>query len=127
MTKDPKAPFEIPVEMRALAEQSFDQARQAFDKFMNAAQATMNTIEGQSKAAQAGAKDVSTKVIAFAEQNVASAFDYAQKLVQAKDPQALLALHNEFVRSQMQTLSEQAKALGDTAAKAATDAMRPKS
>ena len=124
--KGPTTPFEIPVQMRAFAEQSFDQAKEAFDKFMSAAHTTMATIEGQSKAAQAGAKDINEKVMTFAAQNVATAFDYAQKLVHAPDPQALLQLHSEYVRSQMQVLSEQAKVLGETA-KAAMESAKPKS
>src|SRR5262249_19578335 len=118
-------PFEIPVQMRAFAEQSFDQARDAFDKFMSAAHTTMSTIEGQSKAAQAGAKDMNEKVMAFAAQNVATAFDYAQKLVHAPDPQTLMQLHNDYVRSQIQVLTEQAKALGESA-KAAMESVKPK-
>jgi phasin len=115
------APFEISAEMRAFAERSFEQAKLAFDKFMEATQSTMNTFEDQSKVAQAGAKEVSQKIMTFAEQNVANAFDYAQKLVQAKDPQALLALHGDFVRSQMQVLAEQARELSEVASKAASD------
>jgi phasin len=115
------APFEISAEMRAFAERSFEQAKLAFDKFMEATQSTMNTFEDQSKVAQAGAKEVSQKIMTFAEQNVANAFDYAQKLVQAKDPQALLALHGDFVRSQMQVLAEQARELSEVAGKAASD------
>jgi phasin len=115
------APFEISAEMRAFAERSFEQAKLAFDKFIEAAQSTMSTFEDQSKVAQAGAKEVSQKIMSFAEQNVANAFDYAQKLVQAKDPQALLSLHGEFVRSQMQVLAEQARELSEVAGKAARD------
>ena len=35
------APFEIPAEMRAFAERSFEQAKLAFDKFMEAAQSLL--------------------------------------------------------------------------------------
>jgi hypothetical protein len=93
---------------------------------MGAAQSTMSTFEGQSKAAQAGAKDINEKVMTFAAQNVATAFDYAQKLVHAPDPQALLQLHSDYIRSQMQALSDQAKALGESA-KAAMESVKPKS
>ena len=125
MVKGPATPFEIPTEMRAFAEQSFDQAKSAFDKFMAATQTTLTAFEGQSKAAQAGAKDVSDKVMAFAQQNMTNAFEYAQKLVTARDPQAVLQLHNDFIRNQMQVLNEQAKALGE-AAKSAMEAAKPK-
>jgi phasin len=123
--QSPASSFEIPAEMRAFAERSFEQARIAFDKFMEAAQQTMNTLEGQSKVAQEGAKEISQKIMGFAEQNVATAFDYAQKLVQAKDPQSLMALHGEFVQAQMQVLADQARELTDIANKAARDSTKP--
>ena len=119
------APFEIPTEMRAFVERSLEQAKLAFDKFMDAAQSTMNTFDGQSNVAQTSAKEVTQKIKDFAEQNVATAFDHAQKLVQAKDAQTLLTLHGEFVQSQMHVLSEQARVLGEIASKAAT--AKPKS
>ncbi|MBV9629994.1 MAG: phasin [Xanthobacteraceae bacterium] len=122
--QSPASSFEVPAEMRAFAERSFEQARIAFDKFMEAAQQTMNTLEGQSKVAQEGAKEISQKIMGFAEQNVATAFDYAQKLVQAKDPQSLMALHGEFVQAQMQVLADQARELTDIATKAARDSAK---
>jgi phasin len=123
--QSPASSFEIPAEMRAFAERSFEQAKIAFDKFMEAAQQTMNTLEGQSKVAQEGAKEINQKIMGFAEQNVATAFDYAQKLVQAKDPQSLMALHGEFVQAQMQVLADQARELTDIASKAARDSTKP--
>jgi phasin len=123
--QSPAPSFEIPAEMRAFAERSFEQARIAFDKFMETAQSTMNTLEGQSKVAQAGAKEISQKIMGFAEQNVSTAFDYAQKLVQAKDPQSLMALHGEFVQAQMQVLAEQARELTEIASKTARDSAKP--
>jgi phasin len=122
--QSPASSFEVPAEMRAFAERSFEQARIAFDKFMEAAQQTMNTLEGQSKAAQEGAKEISQKIMGFAEQNVATAFDYAQRLVQAKDPQSLMALHGEFVQAQMQVLADQARELTEIASKAARESAK---
>jgi phasin len=117
---------EIPTEMLAFAERSLEQAKLAFDKFMDAAQSTMNTFEDQSKVAQAGAKEVTQKIKDFAEQNVTTTFDHAQKLVQTKDAQTLLTLHGEFVQSQMQVLTEQARVLGEISSKAAMDTAKPK-
>jgi phasin len=117
---------EIPTEMLAFAERSLEQAKLALDKFMDAAQSTMNTFEDQSKVAQAGAKEVTQKIKDFAEQNVTTTFDHAQKLVQTKDAQTLLTLHGEFVQSQMQVLTEQARVLGEISSKAAMDTAKPK-
>jgi phasin len=122
MAKDNTAQFEIPAEMRALAEQSVEQARVAFDKFISAAHNAVNTFEGRAKTAQAGAKDVSEKAMAYAEENVNNAFVFAQKLVRAKDINDLMQLQADFVKAQMQILSEQAKELGETATKHAMGA-----
>ena len=64
------------------------------------------------RTAQSSAKDVGEKVMGFAEQNIANSFEFAQKLVRAKDVQELMALQQEFLASQMKAMSEQAKDLG---------------
>lgn len=118
--------FDVPTQMRQLAEQSLEQARQAVDGFMNAAQKAVSTAETQANAAQSGAKDLGHKAMSFAEQNVANSFDFAQKLVRAKDMQEIMALQQEFLQSQMKAMSEQAKDLGSAASRTATDALQPK-
>ncbi len=76
--------------------------------------------------AQAGARDVGKKAMTFAEQNVANSFEFAHKLVRAKDVQEILRLHSEFIRAQMEALSNQAKELGDAASTAAKDTGKPR-
>jgi phasin len=125
MAKDPMSSFEIPSEMRNLAEQSVEQARKAFDGYMTAAQQAVEALEGQATVAQAGTKNVGKKAMTFAEQNVATSFEFAQKLVRAKDVQEVLRLQGEFVQAQMQALSEQAKELSETASKVAMEAAKP--
>jgi phasin len=126
MTKEPQAPFEMPAEVRAVAERSLAEARQAFDHLLNAAKSSLSAAEDRGKVVHDGARDIGTTVMAFAEQNVVSAFDYAQKLMRAKDPQTLMQLQIDFIRTQMQGLSEQAKVLGDTVSKAASDTIQKK-
>jgi phasin len=116
--------FQVPPEMRAFAEQSVEQAKKAFDGFISAAQHAVSTLEGQAVAAQTGAKDVTQKVVEFAERNMTASFDFAQKLTRAKDPQEVMRLHADYVQAQMQALTEQAQELGQSAAKAA-DKARP--
>jgi phasin len=69
---------------------------------------------------------VGKKAMTFAEQNVANSFEFARKLVRAKDVQDILRLHSEFIRAQMEALSSQAKELGEAASRAAKDAGKPK-
>jgi phasin len=126
MQKGPLGSFEIPPEMRTMAEQSVAQARQAFESFMSAAQEAAAKFEQQSAAAQAGAKGAGAKIMSFAERNVAASFDFAQRLARAKDLQEMAKIQQEFLQSQMQTLSDQAKELGQGAAQAAKGGGRDK-
>ena len=119
MANETMPKFEVPAEMRAFAEQSVAQAKKAFDGFMTAAQGAVSTFEGQAIAAQEGAKDVQRKAVTFAERNVASSFDFAQRLLAAKDPQEMLKHHADYVKAQMQVLSDQARELGEAVAKSA--------
>jgi phasin len=109
--------FQIPEEMRAFAEKSVEQAKQAFDSFISAAQHAANTMENQATSARSGAKEVGDMAMRFAEHNVATSFEFASKMVHAKDAQEMMALHREYVSSQMNTLAEQAKELGKQATK----------
>jgi phasin len=115
MSKDPTPPFGIPPDMRTLAEQSVEQAKTAFNTFINAAHDAVGRFDAQAKVAQAGARGMSDKAVGYAESNVTAAFDFAQKVVRATSVQELVKLQTEFVQSQMQALSEQAKDLGETA------------
>lgn len=118
--------FEIPKEMRAMAEASFDQARKAFDSFIGTAQQTAASFNGQGEAARANAKDISAKAIAYAEKNVQASLAYAQSLIHAKDLADVMRLHTEYVQAQMKALAEQASEMGQTVTRAAMDVGKPK-
>src|SRR5881227_3637137 len=90
--------FDVPTQMRQFAEQSIEQAKKAMDGFLSAAHKTAAALETQANTAQSGVKDVREKVMSFAEQNVANSFEFAQKLVRAKDVQELLLLQQEFLK-----------------------------
>ena len=121
MAEQSKTEFPVTPDVRRFAEQSVEQARQAFDGFMSAAHGAVSTLENQAAAAQAGARDVQRQAVQFAEDNVAASFDLAKRLVAAKDPAEMAQLHAAYVKSQMEKLSEQARTLGQAAAKAAAD------
>lgn len=125
MTIDPMKTFEIPADMRKFAEQSVEQARKAFDGFMAAANKAAGDLEGRATAASSGVKDISGRAVAFAQSNIASSFDFAQKLVQAKDVQEVLKLQQDYIQAQIQALNAQAKELGEAASKATRDAVKP--
>jgi phasin len=114
--------FEIPRDVRAFAEKSVEQAKQAFDGFISTAHQAVHALEGQAESARKGARHVTEKAMSFAEQNIARSFELAQQLVRAKDVQEVMRLQTDFIRSQMQILTEQAKELGESAGQAAKEA-----
>jgi phasin len=127
MSEEARDRFEIPKEMRSMAEANFDQARKAFEKFLSNAQATAGSIEERGETVRAGAKEITSKAIACAEKNVQASLDYAQSLVQAKDLSEIMRLHSEYVQTQMRSLAEQASEMGQLVSRAAMDAAKPKS
>jgi phasin len=126
MSEDLRDRFEIPKEMRSMAEASFDQARQAFEKFLASAQATAGSLEERSATVRAGAKDVGAKAFSYAEKNVQASLDYAQSLLHAKDLAEVMRLHGEYVQTQMRSLAEQTSEMSQIVSRAALEAAKPK-
>ena len=85
MAKDPFEQFMIPNEMRAFAERSVTQAREAFEGFVEAASKAVGQMQDSAQAAHSGATEIAQKSISYAEQNVEATFDFAQKLMKAFD------------------------------------------
>jgi phasin len=126
MSDEGRDRFEIPKEMRSMAEASFEQARKTFAKFVESAQATAGTIEERGATVRAGAKDISAKAIIYAEKNVQASLDYAQSLLHAKDLTEVMKLHSDYVQAQMRSLAEQASEMGQIVGRAAMEAAKPK-
>jgi phasin len=116
-----QARFEIPQEMRNMAEASLQQTRKNFDKFLTGAEAAAGSMEERGATVRAGARDIGSKAIAFAEKNVQSSLDYAQSLLHAKDLTEVMRLHGEFIQAQMRTLAEQATEMRQAVSRAAMD------
>ena len=103
-------PFEIPTDMRKMIEQSMEQVRTAINGYLQLIQRVVPS-------GLMGGSELSNKFLIHAEHNVASAFEFARRLLQVKDPQDLFMLQTEFIRAQMQAMAEQAKDLNETATK----------
>ena len=115
MSKTP--PFEIPTDMRKMTEQSMEQVRTAINGYL---QFFQRAVPGNVM----GGSELSNKILGYAERNVANAFEFAQKLVQVKDVQDLAKLQMEFIQSQMQAMTEQAKDLSETTTKLVMDSLK---
>ena len=109
---DPK--FEVPAELRNLAEWTIEQAEKAFDMFFEAANKSMAPFT------HPGA-EISRKALSLTEQNMKSAFDSARRIAQATDLQEAMQIQSEFLRSQITSAGEQMKQIADGVMSTAKD------
>src|SRR3954466_13821568 len=107
--------FQVPEEMRTMAERSLTQARQALDSFLGAARRTAETMEQTTDKVQASGKDMAQRTFSAAEQNIRTSLDYAEQLVRAKDLQEAAQIQSDFVRSQVEAMQAQMKEFGSAA------------
>jgi phasin len=109
--------FEIPAEMRALAEQSIETARKAFQGYLNATEKALGMVETSTGASQT-ARDLGRKAMSYAQENVIDSFAFIDKLMRARDVEEVLRLQGEFAQTQARKLAEQTRTLGEVAGEA---------
>lgn len=114
--------LEVPEQMRTMAESSVGQAKKAFDDFIVATQDAVNRMEDTSSSVQTGATEINKTALTFAEENVTAAFSLAENMVKAKDMGEMMALQQDFLKTQMAAFGEQARVISDKATKSATEA-----
>ncbi|MBL4646357.1 MAG: phasin family protein [Rhizobiales bacterium] len=117
MTND----FDITKQMRDFAEQGMDQARKAFDTYLQTMQGAVGNTEGSGNALQAQTSEAGKKALSLAEEQMNAAFSHTEKLVKAKDPKEVMDLQTAFLQEQMSNLTKQAQEMGEDAAKAVKD------
>jgi phasin len=118
-------PFEIPEQMRSLAEKGVSQARDSYAKFKDAAETHNGTMEAVFTNANKGASAYSAKLVEFMKTNTTSSLDFAQELFGVKSPAEVLELWTSHTRKQFETLSAQAKELAELGQKVASETVEP--
>ena len=118
--------FEIPPELRDMAEKNVEQARAAYGQFMDFLTQAMGAWKSSSKAEMTGFNAVQEKAIAFAKENAERSFNLASDLARARDAQEVLTLQSRYVQTQMQTFGIQAQQLSWLMADAFRNLQQPK-
>ena len=126
MSEQGQKHFEIPKEMRSMADAGLNQARKTFERFIEGAQVAADSLSARTATVGVGAKDASAMAFSYAEKNVQASLDYAQALVHAKDLSEVMRLRREYIQSQIRSLGEQASEMGQIMGRAAMDAAKPK-
>ena len=117
-----RTPFQIPEQMRDVADRSVEEAKKAVEQFLDATQKAVASAEGSVRSMQEGAADINRQAMAFVEENMAASFDLAQRLVRARTVEEVASIQQEFMSRQMTKFAEQGKQLGDMAGRATANA-----
>ena len=119
--------FEIPQQMRDLAQKNIEQASAIYGQFMDAMTQAMGMWSKTMPANEmaSGFKAVQDRATKFAKQNAEAGFALASDLAKAKDLQEVLALQSRYAQAQMQAYALQAQELGQVMAQS-VQSIRPR-
>ena len=117
-----KPQFEIPEAVRELAERNVDQARAAYNQFIDMARQVQDTLAKSQGAMASGAMELQSKIAKFAEENIEASFSFAAALSRARDLKEYLEIQQRHAQKQMQTYALQAQELGKLLSEAAQKA-----
>lgn len=102
-------PFEIPEQMRDATDRSVDQAKKAFQQFLDAARKGAASAEGSAKSLGEKTADIKRETLAIVEGHIAASFDLAQRLAQARTFEEMTALQQGFLKRQMETVASKTR------------------
>ena len=96
-------PFEIPQQMRDLADQNIKQAHAAYEQLTDFVTKAINAWMGAIPASPmvTGFREVQDRAVDLAKENAESAFTFARKINNAKSYQEILTLQTQFARERM--------------------------
>ena len=121
-------PFEVPQQLRELAEKNVEQGRAAYAQFMDAmilgSSMWLGAMPGNDAAS--GFKVAQERSIRFAKQNAEAGFTLASELANAKNITDILAIQSRYAQTQMQTYALQAQELGRLLTEAVQTAQQQK-
>jgi hypothetical protein len=120
--------FEIPQELRQLAEENVERARRLYLQFMDGVGQAMTTWSSASSDMVApGFREVQERAVKLANENADAAFSLAKDVAQAKDLHELIDLQTRYVQSQMKWYAEQTQEFGRLMAKSLSDMQKTQS
>jgi len=115
----------VPESVRALAEKTVNQSREAYERGKEQLEEAIDALERSFDAAGQGATAFNRKLIDLAQRNLNSAFDLAKKLAGAKTLGEILELQSTFIRSQFDVFANQAGEIRALTTKIAADTTEP--
>jgi hypothetical protein len=115
----------VPEGVRALAEKSLAQTRQAYDQSVHAFDASLTTFERTFDAAGQGASAFNRKIIDLARRNVDASFELATSLAGAKTLADILELQAAVWRKQCGVLTAEVVEVSTLSTRVSADTAEP--
>jgi phasin len=115
----------VPESVRALAEKTVNQTREAYERGKDALEESIDALERSFDAAGQGATAFNRKLIDIAQRNLNSAFDLAKSLAGAKNLAEIVELQSAFIRGQFDVFASQAGEIRALTSKIAADTTEP--
>ena len=115
----------VPESVRALAEKTVNQSREAYERGKDALEEAVDALERSFDAAGQGATAFNRKLIDLAQRNLNSAFDLAKSLAGAKNVAEIVELQSAFIRRQFDVFASQANEIRALSTKIAADTAEP--
>ena len=115
----------VPESVRALAEKTVMQTREAYEKAKDALEDAVDALERSFDAAGQGAAAFNRKLIDITQRNLNSGFDLAKNLAGAKNLAEIVELQSAFIRQQFDTMASQAGEIRALSTKIAADTSEP--
>jgi len=115
----------VPESVRALAENTVNQARDAYERGKDALEESIDALERSFDAAGQGATAYNRKLIDIAQRNLNSCFDLAKSMAGAKNVAEIVELQSAFIRSQFDVFAGQAGEIRALTTKIAADTSEP--
>lgn len=105
-------PFQIPAEMKAYADRTFDQAHKAFGVFVARAEEAVTKVDGSAKMMGEKNVEANRRLLAFTEENVNAALELARALVRADTVEEMMRVQSEFATRRLELMKTRAKDAG---------------
>lgn len=115
----------VPESVRALAEKTVNQSREAYERGKEALEESIDALEQSFDAVGQGATAFNRKLIDLGQRNLNSVFDLAKSLAGAKNLAEIVELQSAFIRHQFDVFASQAGEIRALTTKIAADTTEP--
>ncbi len=99
--------FEIPAQVRELAERNVAQVRQAYEQFLGLVTKAQETMFKSQGAMTMSAVEIQAKALHFAQANIEANFRFASEIAKARDLKQYLEVQSRYTQSQLETYAKQ--------------------